>query len=127
MGFDENGKPKFIDKQDKASFEKLLSFYKMKGEKKFLMTISIPNMDMATEKQSKLWNVIKNLIHAESGNDLDTIESTLNKTKKSVKEMTKKEFYDLLEYSLSICKEFFDVEIVLNKFNNFEVKHKYNK
>lgn len=124
MGFEENGKPKFVDKQDKASFEKLLSFIKNKGEKRFLMTISIPNTNITSDKQSVLWNIIKNLIRTESGNDLEDIEQTLNRSNKSVEDMNKKEFNDLIEYSLSICKEFFDVDIILNEYGNFEVKRK---
>ena len=45
MKHDENGKPTFVDKSDKATFESLLSAYKEKGSL-FVMSISSYNKNV---------------------------------------------------------------------------------
>lgn len=123
MGFDENGKPKFIDKQDRASFKKLLSFMKERGVKKFVMTIQDYNGGITTENQVNLWNFIKGFISDETGNDVKTIEETLNNTGKQVEDMTNQEFNSLLDYSFSVSKEYFNMNIHINKDGRLEQIH----
>lgn len=122
MGFSETGKPKFVDNKDKASYEELLSLLKEKNHSQFLMEIKLKPLKLTTEKQEKLWLALKLLINSESGNDLKTIEETLNKTDKEVSEMNNKEFNDLKEYTLSVCEEFFNTEIHINEYGNFQIK-----
>ena len=75
MKHDENGKPTFVDKADKATFESLLLAYKERNSL-FIMTIS-PHVKKINTNQLKLWKVLLHFISEESGNDWKTVEQTL--------------------------------------------------
>lgn len=122
MKHDENGKPTFVDKSDKATFESLLSAYKEKGSL-FVMSISSYNKNV-NENQLKLWKVLLHLISQESGNDWKTVETTLlenfSPEKKVVENFNNEEFQNLIAYSTNFANEFFGLNIIYEneKFKN---------
>ena len=75
MKHDENGKPTFVDKTDKATFESLLLAYKERNSL-FVMTIS-PYSKNINANQLKLWKVLVGFISEESGNEWKTVEQTI--------------------------------------------------
>ena len=122
MKHDENGKPTFVDKADKATFESLLLAYKERNSL-FIMTIS-PHVKKINTNQLKLWKVLLHFISEESGNDWKTVEQTLldnfSPTKRIVEDLNNQEFQDLLAYSTNFANEFFGLNIVLenDQFKN---------
>ena len=122
MKHDENGKPTFVDKADKATFESLLLAYKERNSL-FVMTIS-PHVKKINTNQLKLWKVLLHFISEESGNDWKTVEQTLldnfSPTKRIVEDLNNQEFQDLLAYSTNFANEFFGLNIVLenDQFKN---------
>ena len=122
MKHDENGKPTFVDKADKATFESLLLAYKERNSL-FIMTIS-PHVKKISTNQLKLWKVLLHFISEESGNDWKTVEQTLldnfSPTKRIVEELSNEEFQNLLAFSTNFANEFFGLNIVLenDQFKN---------
>lgn len=115
MKHDENGKPVFVDKADKATFESLLLAYKERNSL-FVMTIS-PYSKNINANQLKLWKVLVGFISEESGNEWKTVEQTIlnnfSPTKRIVEDLNNQEFQDLLAYSTNFANEFFGLNIVL--------------
>ena len=122
MKHDENGKPTFVDKAEKATFESLLLAYKERNSL-FIMTIS-PHVKKINTNQLKLWKVLLHFISEESGNDWKTVEQTLldnfSPTKRIVEELSNEEFQNLLAFSTNFANEFFGLNIVLenDQFKN---------
>ena len=124
MKHDNSGKPAFVDKQDKAVFERLLSLYKDKGEI-FEMTISSRSVGKTSESQMKLWRVILDLMAIESGNDFKTIEETLltnfSANKEQPETMSNDRFQQLLLYATNFANEFMGINIVLEN-DKFQIQ-----
>lgn len=112
----------FNDKEDRNSFRGFLSFMKNKGVEKFVMVIK-PYSDSVTNKQENLWAFITSFVARETGNDIKTVEETINSENRDVSEIDKEEFQILIEKAFSICKEFFNVELEINKYGNIEIKN----
>jgi hypothetical protein len=123
MTFNSNGKPVFVDKKDKESFNGLLSFIKNRGVETFVMSIEESKPISINQNQIKLWKTIVNLISMESGNDLQTVEHTLNVMKIPVSEMDNNTFNNLLNHAFVVCEEYFNVSISLSSTGNIEIKH----
>ena len=123
MKFDKDGKPEFVDKEDRAAYKLLLSLIREK-DNNFTMTISLP-VKRTTENQLKLWNTLIGLISMETGNDVKTIEETLinnfSKENEVVSEMSNQRFQDLLMFSTSFSQDFLNINIEL-KNNQFQIK-----
>ena len=125
MKHDKSGKPTFVDKADKATFESLLSAYKERNSL-FVMTIK-PHTKNISESQLKLWKVLVHLIAEESGNEWKTVEETLlnnfSPIKRIVEELNNEEFQNLLAYSTNFANEFFGLNIVLEneQFKNQKI------
>ena len=84
MKHDENGKPTFVDKADKATFESLLLAYKERNSL-FVMTIS-PYSKNINANQLKLWKVLVGFISEESGNEWKTVELDMSKDHKEFRQ-----------------------------------------
>ena len=123
MKHGEDGKPTFVDKKDKATFELLLSSYKERNEI-FIMTIS-QRKKKTSESQIKLWNVLMSMISQETGNDVRSIEETVlsdfSKLNEKVETMTNDRFQELLLYTTNFANEFFNLNITLEN-DRFQTK-----
>lgn len=123
MKHGEDGKPTFVDKQDKATFELLLSSYKERNEI-FVMTIS-QRQKKTSENQIKLWNVLMSMISQETGNDVRSIEETVlsdfSKLNEKVETMGNDRFQELLLYTTNFANEFFNLNITLEN-ERFQTK-----
>ena len=123
MKHDKNGKPTFVDKQDKATFELLLSSFKDRDEI-FVMTIS-QHKKRTNSNQIVLWNTLVSLISTETGNDIKTIEETLmnnfSKNNEKVETLSNERFQELLMFATSFSLEFLELNIVLEN-DKFQIK-----
>lgn len=123
MKHDKDGKAVFVDKKDKAVFERLLSLYKDKGEI-FEMTISAKTKN-TTENQMKLWRVLLDHIANETGNDFATIEETLlngfSASKEIPEQMDNERFQALLHHSCVFANDFLGLNIIYEN-DKFQVK-----
>lgn len=108
-----SGNYEFVDQKDRASLKELLSFLHSKGVRKVVLSIS-EDKGITTQKQQKLWDTIKSFIRNESGNDVQTIEQSLNQSGKDVSKMSHQEFNDLLEDAFILCKDFFGLKLRLD-------------
>ena len=128
MEFDSKGKPRFVDKSDKDKFDRILALYYNKGVQRFVLSLDEFSGKKTSEKQVNLWNVVKRHLADNSGNDLQTIEETLNDKGKSVSDMSNKEFSDLLEHAFSISYEYFNVRLTFNEeTNTIEILNENNE
>lgn len=122
MTFDENGKPVFVDKKDRSAYKALLSFIRSKGVNRYVMSIEEEKIKTTSDNQKNLWNVIVNLISMESGNDKQTINQTLNRSKIPVEDMNNEQFNNLLNNAFILWLEYFNVELSISQQGNIEIK-----
>ena len=122
MKFDNEGKPVFVDKNDRNAFRAFLSYIRNKGVQKFLMTIEETKDITSSEGQVKLWKVVVNLVSIESGNDFETVDQTLNRSKIPIEDMTNTQFNELLNSAFLLCIEYFNVELTISDNGNINIK-----
>ena len=123
MKHDKDGKPTFVDKSDKATFELLLSLYE-KNNKMFVMRI-LDHETKTNNNQIVLWNTLVNMIATETGNDIKSIEETLlnnfSKTDEKIETLSNQRFQDLLMFATNFAYEFLEINIVLEN-DKFQIK-----
>ena len=121
LTFDDQGKSRFLDKADKATFESLLlairkSFIDRGKKPIYEMTISTVEKTI-TDKQISLWKMLLTIIADNSGHSLQEIEETiLNENSISVNEFEKlnnEDFQNLLLKTTKFSSEFFGINITL--------------
>jgi hypothetical protein len=122
MKFNDNGKPVFVDENDRGAYRALLSFIRSKGIQRFIMSIEEDKINTTSDNQVTLWNVVVGLISFESGNDRATIEQTINRTGIAVSDMDNLQFNELLNNSFILCQQYFNVELTIAKNGNIEIK-----
>ena len=72
-----SGKFGFLDSQDSQTFKRLEESMKRKGITKYKMTIEMVDSSSISEKQVKLFKILVGKISAVTGQDKQTIETTL--------------------------------------------------
>lgn len=119
----EGDKIKFLDKEDRAAFQRLLFQIEKKGIKFYTMTIDVSE-DVISDKQEKLFKVLINKVADASGQDSDSIEQTLLKnfgSNKSVSEFSKEDFQNFLECSSAFTIDFFGFFIDFDQNNHIQI------
>jgi hypothetical protein len=109
----EGDKIKFLDKEDKAAFQRLLFQFEKKGHKTYILTVDV-STDSISEKQEKLFEVLVNKVADASGQDKSDIEETLIKNYgngKNIKDFSKEEFQNFIELTSAFSIDFFGFSI----------------
>lgn len=125
----DHGQIAFIDKNDKASFERLLSSIKTSGKNKFKITISLLEDDSKiTEKQKRLFKVLVSMISDHTGSDYNSVYDTLIQDqlpggKRSLDELSRVQYSNFLEKCCAFSNSFFDLNVQFNsETNEIEIK-----
>ncbi len=112
----------FIDKKDKAVFERLLSSIKATGRDKFKVVIElVEHSKKPSHARIKLLKVMFSKIADISGNDYSTVKETIvhnNLPGKDLSELTDREFNDFLEKVILFANDFFNLNVKFNEETN---------
>lgn len=119
----DDGSVDFLDKQDKAAYERLLSSIKRSGRNKFKVIIQLLDEGKSlSESQKNLFNVLIDKISDYSGNDFNTVRETLVKNilvNKDVDDLNHSEFNGFLEAIIVFCNDFFNLNVSFNSETNY--------
>lgn len=119
----ENDEFEYIDRNDKAAVKRLLSSIRNSGVAKAKLTISqLESSTKLTPKQQMLFHVLVWKIAEHTGNDRQTVKTTLCNNLlpegKYFEELSKREFNDFLEACCAFTMEFFDINVQFNSTTN---------
>lgn len=110
------GKLEFVDKNEEATFELLLSYIKNQGVDRVKLTISEIEKNI-TDKQKNLFKVLCSKVAQKTGYTISEVEENLVKgydnNKKSINQIGKDEFQDFFTFTMKFCEEFFDIRLTI--------------
>lgn len=120
----EDGKFSFIDLRQEESLYKLLKFLKNNKNIDTLNVRFYTKEQTITDKQVKLFNILCSKIATEAGDDFDSIKIHLIQNSGfSNLELNNDQFQFLLENSIRIAKEFYNIDLSIDpETNHIEIK-----
>ena len=117
---DDLGNYQFIDKKDEEAFKRTLSFLsKTKNIEKLELCIKSIEED-PTEKQFKFLRILFRKIAEESGEDYSSIKQNIIQRLgyQDLDDVPKEKVNELIELSIYIAKEYFNLNVHINPNNN---------
>ena len=119
--FDEKGEFRFIDSKDEEAFKRTLSFLnRTKNIKEVELSISTIEDD-STEKQKELFKILCREISQASGQySFENVQLAFLSYfgYSDINDFPKESFNELLDYSVALANEVFEIEVSINPKNN---------
>lgn len=116
----EDGSYTFVDKKDEEAFKRTLSFLNKNKNIKTLELSLKTTEENSTDKQINFFNLLCRKISLESGDDYMYIKALLlnNSGFKLIEEVPKEEFQPIIDKTIFLAKEYFNIDISINPNNN---------